>query len=63
MVTGQSDTRITWPFTHFIQNLNQYSTSKIKILICNLRYLKARLRMLCNKLSTAQQPESRFKTA
>ena len=54
MVTGQCDTRITWPFTHFIQNLNQYATSKIKMLICNLRCLKARLRMLCNKLSTAQ---------
>ena len=27
----------------------------------NLRCLKARLRLLCNKLSTAQQPEPRFK--
>ena len=39
-----------------------YAISKIKML-CNLRFLKARLRLLCNKLSTAQQPEPRFKTA
>ena len=40
----------------------QYGIPKIKML-CNLRCLKARLRLLCNKLSTAQQPEPRFKIA
>ena len=31
-------------------------------ILCNLRCLKARLRLPCNKLSTAQQLEPRFKT-
>ena len=29
----------------------------------NLRCLKARLRLLCNKISRTQHPEPRFKTA
>ena len=29
-------------------------------MLCNLRCLKVRLRLLCNKLSTAQQPEPRL---
>ena len=39
----------------------EYAIPKIKML-CNLCCLKARLRLLCNKLSTEQQPEPRFKT-
>ena len=46
---------------HNSNNSDQYAISKIKML-CNLRCLKARLRLLCSKLSTAQQPEPRFKT-
>ena len=38
----------------------QYAIIK---LLCNLRCLKARLKLLCNRLSTAQQPEPLFKTA
>ena len=30
-------------------------------MLCNLCCLKARMRLLCNKLLTAQQPEPRFK--
>ena len=40
----------------------QYAIPKIKML-CNLCCLKTRLRLLCNKSSTAQQPEPRFETA
>ena len=40
----------------------RYAIPKIKML-CNLRCLKARLRLLCNKLSMSQQPEPRFGTA
>ena len=40
---------------------DRYAIPKIKM-SCNLCYLKARLRLLCNKLSIAQQPEPRFKT-
>ena len=31
-------------------------------MLCNLSCLKARLRLLCDKLSIAQQPEPRLKT-
>ena len=47
--------------TELIQK-QQYTMPKIKIL-CNLRCVKARLRLLRLKLSTAQQLEPRFKTA
>ena len=40
----------------------QYAIPKINIL-CNLCCLKTRLGLLCNKSSTAQQPEPRVKTA
>ena len=39
----------------------QYAIPKIKLLR-NLSCLKARFMLLRNKLSTAQQPEPRFKT-
>ena len=40
----------------------KYAIPKINML-CNLCCLKTRLRLLCNKSSTAQKPEPRFKTA
>ena len=40
----------------------EYAIPKKKM-SCNLRCLKARLRLLCNKLSTAQQPEPHLRTA
>ena len=43
-------------------SLNEYAIPKIKMLR-NLSRLKARFRLLRNKLSTAQQSEPRFKTA
>ena len=43
------------------QMFYQYAIPKIKLLR-NLSCLKARFMLLRNKLSTAQQPEPRFKT-
>ena len=43
-------------------SLREYAIPKI-IMLYNLSCLKARFRLLRNKLSTAQQPEPRFKTA
>ena len=45
-----------------VLNGKKYAIPKIKLL-CNLRCLKARLSLLCNKLSMVQQPDPRFKTA
>ena len=56
--------RLTFESSVFIDYLPscQYAILKIKML-CNLGCVKARLRLLCLKLLTTQQLESRFKTA
>ena len=47
---------------HIMLAWSVYTIPKIKLL-CNLSCLKARFRLLCNKLSMAQPPEPRFKAA
>ena len=58
--------RIILCYLSFLSRGSTYShlhaIPNIKVL-CNLRCLKERLRLLCNKLSMVQRPEPRFKTA
>ena len=48
-----------WCLKCFTPATIQFAIPKINML-CNLCCLKTRLRLLCNKSSTAQQPEPRF---
>ena len=63
-ITGHANTKNIFQNTLRTLTLSgaQYAIPKIKMLR-NLSCLKARFRLLGNKLSTAQQPEPRFKRA